>query len=100
AVPKFGYISSCWAANRHYQIRLPLGTSLFHVVGYGLLHLRGRISRHAQRNFIQINPVAHLLDQLGLKSRRTSGEGRRDRSERVNNENALRLGGVGRNCKN
>ena len=66
-LPKFGDKNPGWAANGHHQIRLPLGTALFQVVNHGLLHVRCRISRHVQGNFVQINMVPHSLYQFGFK---------------------------------
>src|SRR5437762_4423000 len=61
------------------------------VVDEGLLQIWICVARHIERDFVEINAFSHLLDQFGLKSDRMSGEWRRDASERMNHEDALRL---------
>ena len=55
-------------ADRHHQIRLPIVPALFQVLGHRFLHLRLRMARHVERDFVQIDAIPHLPNELRLES--------------------------------
>ena len=70
-----GYEDRCGRSDRHDEVGLPFGLTLFQVFNHGLLQFAVVITRYVQSYLVESDAPSHLRHELTFKRGRVDGEG-------------------------